>query len=120
MPPRNRSTFRRQSGVVVPRETVWFEFGFVSSVLAASATAALVQTLNAAALALRPFTIVRTRMNWFVHSDQTAASEGFIGNAGFCVISDQAAAVGVAAVPTPATDMGSDLWFLIDQWPASF
>ena len=28
------------------------------------------------------------------------------------VVSDQVAAVGVTAVPTPFTDLGSDLWFL--------
>ncbi len=31
------------------------------------------------------------------------------------VVSDQAAAIGVTAVPTPVTDYGSDRWFVIEQ-----
>jgi len=115
----------RKSGVVVRggvsrRETVWLGFQYAQTVLAASATAALVYSLNAAALALLPFTIVRTRMNWTCQSDQSAATEDFIGNFGWCVVSDQAAAIGVTAVPTPAFDLSSDLWFLIDQWIGTF
>ncbi len=98
------------------RETVWFSFAFAEASLSASATAAQQYALNAAALALRPFTVVRTRMNWLCRSDQSAATETFIGNFGFAVVSDQAVAIGVTAMPTPATDLGSDLWFLIDQW----
>ena len=52
-----------------------------------------------------------------VESDQSAATELFIGNLGLAVVSDQATAVGVTAVPTPATDRGSDLWFLIEEGP---
>ena len=59
-------------------------------------------------------------MQWKVISDQSAATETFIGNFGLCVVSDQAVAVGVAAVPTPATDLGSDLWFLIEQMIGRF
>ncbi len=102
------------------RETAWFSFPFASNNAAASATAVLQYSLNAAALAMRPFTVVRTHFNWYCLSDQVAASETFIGNFGLAVVSDQATAIGITAVPTPATDLGSDLWFLIDQWPADF
>ncbi len=114
-----KSGFVRRHGVM-RRETVWFQFGFISTTLAASATASMGISLNAAALLLRPFTVVRTRMNWLVRSDQSAASETYIGNFGFAVVSDQAVAIGVTAVPTPATDLGSDLWFLQDQWIGRF
>ena len=102
------------------RETVWFTFPFASASISASATAALMYSLNAAALDLLPFTIVRSRFRWLCVSDQSAATEAFIGNFGFAVVSDQAVAVGVTAVPTPASDLGSDLWFLIDQWIGRF
>jgi len=69
-------------------------------------------SLNAAALALRPFTIVRTRMELQLRSDQAAAIEFQRASFGLAVVSDQAVAVGVTAVPTPFTDMGSDLWFV--------
>ena len=112
----------RKSGFVVrsgarKRDTIWFEFGLAAVTLASSATAALLYTgLNSAALLLRPFTVVRTRFRWVVRSDQSAATESFTGNVGFAVVSDQATAIGITAVPTPATDMGSDLFWLIDQW----
>ena len=108
-----KSGFIQRNGVM-RRETVWFQFPFVNSTLAASATAVIQTSLNAAALLLRPFTVVRTRMQLLVLSDQSAATEIFIGNYGMCVVSDQATAIGVSAVPTPATDQGSDLWFLIE------
>ena len=58
-------------------------------------------------------------MTWLVGSDQSAATELFMGNFGAAVVSDQAVAVGVTAVPTPATDRGSDLFFLLETWPGS-
>jgi len=38
-----------------------------------------------------------------------------MGDLGFAVVSDQAVAVGVTAVPTPFTDKGSDLFFVYQQ-----
>ena len=115
----SKSGFIRRGGVR-RRESLWLGFGFASTTIAASASATLLYSLNAGALALRPFTIVRTRMNWRCNSDQSAATEIFIGNFGWAVVSDQAVAIGVTAVPTPATDLGSDLWLLIDQWIGDF
>ena len=111
------STSRRSGyvyrGGVMRRETEWFGGGFsVDTLLAASATAVLTASLNAAALALRPFTVVRTHAFLLVRSDQSAATESWIGNYGMCVVSDQAIAAGVGSVPTPATEQSSDLWFL--------
>ncbi len=116
---------RTKSGFIVRdgrrrRQTVWFQFGLSSNSLAASATAVIAQSLNAAALELRPFTIVRSRFVWRVDSDQSAATETYTGNVGLCVVSDQAVAIGVSAVPTPASDLGSDLFFMIDQWIGKF
>jgi len=47
-----------------------------------------------------------------VESDQAAAIERQAGAWGLAVVSDQAVAVGITAVPTPITEMGSDLWFV--------
>jgi len=68
-------------------------------------------SLNAAALALRPFTVVRSHFQLFLRSDQAAALEEQYVSFGACVVSDQASAIGITAVPTPFTDMGSDLWY---------
>jgi len=82
------------------------------TVLASANSAVLFNGFSAGALALRPFTIVRTHLSHFVRSDQAAAGESYQSAIGFAVVSDQALAIGVTAVPTPFTDLGSDLWFL--------
>ena len=102
------------------RMTQWLFAEFSSDTMSASATAVLAGSLNVAALAMRPFTIVRWRGRWRCRSDQVAASELYVGNIGVAVVSDQAVAVGVTAVPTPATDLGSDLFLNIDQWLGRF
>ena len=61
---------------------------------------------------MRPFTIIRTHLELFGSSDQAAASESFAFAVGLAVVSEQAAAIGVTAVPTPITDMESDMFFL--------
>ena len=68
--------------------------------------------LNAAALAKRPFTIVRTYLEVMIVSDQQAASEIQFGAIGAAVVSSQVRAAGTASVPTPITDLGSDLFFV--------
>ena len=66
---------------------------------------------SAANLDLVPSTIVRTRGIIFVQSDQEAASEHQLGAVGFAVVSEQAAAAGVASVPAPITNETSELFF---------
>ena len=99
--------------VSVRRKTAWFEFAYSVSNIAAS-TDNLLFTLNASALALRPFTIVRTRGLMRVSSDQSAATEEYGISTGIAVVSDQAAAIGVTAVPSPVSDMSSDLFFVFE------
>ena len=102
------------------RESVWGFFGPTQTTLAAGSTPAFIAQLNAAADALRPFTIVRVRGYWYIESDQVAASELYGASLGMAIVSDQAAAIGVTAVPTPATDKGSDLFFLYEELMTSF
>jgi len=94
------------------RDTIWFSMTETRTAAASANTATLLLTLNAAALSLRPFTIVRSLFHHSVRSDQTGASENFDAALGVAVVSDQATAIGVTAVPTPFTDLGSDLWLL--------
>ncbi len=49
-----------------------------------------------------------------IATDQTVANELFGCAIGQCVVSDQSVAIGVTAVPTPVTDLGSDLWLMHD------
>ena len=61
-------------------------------------------------------TILRTRglLHAFLIS-ATAAGDGFTGAAGIIVVTDQAFAAGVAAMPSPVNEMESDGW-LWHQW----
>jgi len=104
------------------RKSVWIPFvGLTTAVVTLpAASAVLFASLNAAALALRPFTIVRTRASLWTRSDQSAATEEPFGNLGIAVVSDQAVAIGVTAVPTPSTDPGSSLFFSYADWYAAF
>ncbi len=110
----------RRSGLVFRggrnrRESLWIGFVTSETSIATASTAVLAFVLNAAALAQRPFTVVRTRLFWYVRSDVVTGGEEYGGALGMCVVSDQAEAIGVTAVPTPVTDIGSDLFFVFEQ-----
>ncbi len=98
---------------VMRRETVWIGGQMGENAIATSGVAQLT-SLNTAALALRPFTVVRTRGVFYVETDQVAAGEHQWGAYGFCVVSEQADAIGVTAIPTPITDQSSDLWYVYE------
>ncbi len=97
-------------GGVMRRETLWL--GSIPSVntIATASTALVLLSLNAAALALRPFTVIRVKGAARVASDQLGASENQAVGVGKTVVSDQAIAAGVGSVPTPVTDTDSDKW----------
>ena len=61
---------------------------------------------------LTELTIIRLRgiFNVFLTSG-TASLDGYDGACGICVVSENAAAAGVAAVPSPVTDVAWDGWF---------
>jgi len=92
------------------RETSWLEIEPVST--AVNNSSVLTHLMTAAELAKRPFTVVRTHLSVHVISDQLVASEIQVTGVGLCVVSDQAAAIGITAVPTPLTELESDLWFV--------
>ena len=108
---RRREFVRGAAAISAKRLTSWFQF-LPASVNMTAPGGTLVFSLNAAALALRPFTIVRSRFEVELASDQAAVIEVQRAALGIAVVSDQAVAVGVTAIPTPITDMGSDLWLL--------
>ncbi len=59
-----------------------------------------------------PATIVRVRGGFWVASDQQAGPEVVPGAIGMAIVTDEALAIGVTAVPTPITDQDSESWFL--------
>ena len=94
-----------------PRETSWLSIDFDEQVLGAPGTA-ITHTMTAEELAKRPFTVIRTHLEVMLLSDQTSASEDQLVAVGLCVVSEQAVAIGITAVPTPITDLDSDLWYV--------
>ena len=93
------------------RMTSWLDVEPLSSAIDTSGSV-ITHSLTAVEKARRPFTIVRTHLLVRITSDQLSADEFQFGALGMCVVSDQAEAIGVTAVPTPITDLASDLWFV--------
>ena len=94
------------------RETLWIGGVGVATTITAGSTAVLMTQLNAAGLALSPFTIVRTRGYVHLSTDNVQSTEFQAAALGFAVVSDEASAIGITAVPTPITDSASDLFFV--------
>ena len=111
----NRSRVHRSNFAGPVRETAWIAGAYAVNIIATATTATLVTSLNAAALAIRPFTVVRTRGLIGLRSDQAAASEEQAIGYGKAVVSDQAVAIGITAVPTPVTDSGSDYFHVYES-----
>ena len=109
---RNRSFVRGAAAIRTARLTTWGGITPVASTLAANTSTILVSSLSAGALALRPFTLIRTHLEVQLVSDQAAAVETQGVSIGMAVVSDQAVAVGISAVPTPTIEADSNLWFL--------
>ena len=105
-----RQFTRTRGRLGAKRQTSWIEIPPFSQAL--NNAAAVILVMSADFLAKRPFTVVRTRMLNHIVTDQSVAEEIQIGAFGFCVVSEQAATVGVTAVPTPVSDAGSDLWYV--------
>jgi len=99
-------------GGVMRRESLWVAIAATQTTVATASTAVLFTGLTATLLGMRPFTIVRNRGLFHIRSDQIAATEDGSASYGLAVVSDQALAIGVTAVPTPETDKDSDLWLL--------
>ena len=108
----HRRDFRRGAAAIrQSRLTQWLELQPIDSGFSAGGSV-IMFSLSTAEKALRPFTVVRSRLLVAVTSDQLAASEIQVAALGIAVVSDQAEAIGVTAVPTPITDMSSDLWLM--------
>jgi len=111
-----RGRVHRGSGV--RRQTQWA--GIFAFTAVADNSKTLVAVGNAALLALRPFTIVRTHLELNFQSDQSAATQLQFGAFGIAVVNDTAAALGITAVPAPITNLDSDLWYVHQSMLASF
>jgi len=100
----------RRPIVSAKRGNVWIGVDISATVVGAG-TKVLLGIYNAAALALRPFTVVRTRLIVHWSTDQFSATEKPVGAMGMIVVSDQATGIGATAVPDPISQ--SDAPFFV-------
>ncbi len=114
-----KSGFILRSGVM-RRETSWVEVTPTTNSLAAASSAVVFTGFGATILGLRPFTIVRNRGILHARSDQTGALEFWSVAYGMAVVSDQALAIGITAVPLPNDDRSSDLFFVFEELAGTF
>jgi len=107
-----RRDFRRGAAAIRQRRlTQWLELQPTVTAVG-DGVAVLLFSLTDAEKALRPFTIVRTRLLANIVTDQIIAPERQVAAVGVAVVSDQAQSIGITALPTPITDMSSDLWMV--------
>ena len=90
-----------------PKTKIWLGRGLNFVMLGAS-SGALLASYNAAALSLRLFTILRTRLVIHFSSDQTGARE--FGQSVYAeqVVTEVATTAGVGSVPTAITEPNAD------------
>ncbi len=91
----------------------------IGATAVAGGSAVLAGTLNAAALALRPFTVIRSRVVCLWTTDQFVASEAPFGAVGSIVVKEDATAAGVASLPAPATEFDAN-WVFYQSLLADF
>ena len=106
-----RSRFPRS----VKRATTWVQAAVMAETsIGAASTKVLLQRLTAASIAIigAPTTVVRTRGNLIVRSDQIIATEIQNGAFGMAVVSEEAAVAGAASIPGPVSEASWDGWFL--------
>ena len=106
-----------QRPVAAKRLNQWAFVDVDPTAIAADAVVLAAQ-LNAAALLLRPFTIVRTHILVQWDSDQLAATETPTGVLGVCVTSEQA--TGVTTIPNPMANADSSAFFVWQPLITSF
>ena len=93
------------------RSTVWGGI-FLGPAAVPADTSILLGVLSATALALRPFTIVRSRLLISWATDQVAATEWPHGAVGMVGVSQQASAAGMASVPSPTDESDAPfIWY---------
>ncbi len=97
---------RRRHAVAVQRSTripTWLSAGLTTTA-AGGGGSTLLSSLNAAALALRPFTIIRTRLFVHIQSDQIVGTELAQGVFAAIVVEEEAVDAGIGSLPTPITE----------------
>jgi len=100
--------FSRAHFVRPPKKTkIWIRAAFTATDIPSS-TPVLISGLNPSGLALRPFTLLRTRMLLSVISNQIIATESAAGVFSDQVVTETASAAGIGSLPTPLSEANAD------------
>ncbi len=91
--------------------TNWSRLVGVQDVVIAAGTKVLLATVNLSNPGIGE-TVRRTRGSFLITSDQVALLEVQTGALGMMVVSDVAAAAGIASIPGPVTEAEDDGWFV--------
>ncbi len=109
---RHRSTFQRGPR----RATDWSaSVSLAGAVNVAASTAAILEVFIPI---IGGETLIRTRGMFTVGSDQSSGDEIQIGAFGICVVTEQAATVGITAVPHPSSDAAWGGWVVHQYYAA--
>jgi len=113
---RSRGYSRLRTGSASRRKTGWEEGPGQAGGGEQTISATGKVILGAGASALNDgLTVVRTRGQLLVRqSTSAAANNGYTFGMGICIVSSDAFAVGITAIPGPITDMDWDGWFYHD------
>ncbi len=106
---------RRGSFVRGPRRLTDWAFGVQATgytTVAAGSKVLLASIASTALLPIAPATVIRTRGYISVASDQSAGIEDVIGAFGMAFVNETARALGVTAIPGPASESLFDGWFV--------
>ncbi len=98
--------------------TNWGRFVFAAPVVVPAASKVLVLSFTLDNPGISEV-VRRTRGDYFVGSDQVATTENQMGAWGCIVVTDAAAAAGVASMPGPVTDANDDGWFVWESFVQS-
>jgi len=115
---RNTAVVRRPSKRHVGWDAALVTTGFTT--IAAGAKSVLGILTSAALTEIGPGTIVRTRGMLTFRSDQTGASEGYVGAIGCGFVNVVAGTLGITALPGPVTEALWDGWFVHQFFSGAF
>ena len=102
------------------RQVTWVGPADQDVVTVATTAKVIVAIFDPAAAGLPKPTIIRTRGFVSVRPSAFSADIGFSGAFGACIVSDQAAAAGVASVPGPFSDADWDGWYMWRSFAGRF
>jgi len=109
-----KSGFVRRNNVMV-RDTFWTVQAPIQDSVAGASTGLAISFGGTDLTNQTPCTIVRTRGEIRLGSDQRAATEQYEMVFGMVVATEQAIAIGITALPTPVTDASSDMFFVYES-----